>query len=77
MIVEPHSLVRDFPELKDRIHTLKSDAHFHRLQQEYESLDREICRLEEGLEHASDETLEQLKRRRVHLKDELYGLLTA
>ena len=77
MIVEPHSLSRDFPELKERIHQLKGDAHFTRLQQEYDALDREICRLEEGIEHASDETVEHLKLRRVRLKDELYGLLTA
>ncbi|WP_119155026.1 YdcH family protein [Caldimonas tepidiphila] len=75
MIVEPHSLSRDFPELKERIHSLKSDAHFARLQQEYETLDRQICRFEEGIEHASDEEVERLKMRRVHLKDELYGLL--
>lgn len=75
MIVEHHSLARDFPELRERLHALKSDAHFSRLQQEYDHLDREICRLEEGIEHASDEAVEQLKMRRVHLKDELYTLL--
>lgn len=77
MIVEPHTLARDFPEFKERLHELKSDAHFSRLQHEYETLDRQICRLEEGIEHASDEEIEHLKMRRVRLKDELYALLTA
>lgn len=75
MIVDTHPLSRDFPELKERIHALKADAHFSRLQQEYDTLDKEICRLEEGIEHASDEAVEHLKMRRVHLKDELYALL--
>jgi uncharacterized protein YdcH (DUF465 family) len=34
-------------------------------------------RFEQQLEHCSGEELEQLKLRRVHLKDELYALLTA
>ncbi len=76
--VENHSLARDFPEHRARIHELKlGDAHFSRLFAEYESLDREIIRVEGGLEHRSDESLEQLKLRRVRLKDELYAMLVA
>jgi uncharacterized protein YdcH (DUF465 family) len=74
--VDNHSLARDFPEHRARIHELKlGDAHFARLFEEYESLDREIIRVEEGLEHRSDESLEHLKMKRVRLKDELYGML--
>ena len=76
--VEKHPLSVDFPELRDRIHELKThDAHFAKLMSEYEALDREIIRVEEGIEHRSDEALEHLKMRRVRLKDQLYGLLTA
>lgn len=76
--IDKHALATDFPELRDRIHTLKmSDAHFARLLGEYETLDREIIRVEEGIEHRSDEALEHLKMRRVRLKDQLYTMLTA
>jgi len=78
MIQEHHPLAKDFPELKDRIHALKtSSAHFVRLEREYEDLDKEIVRLETGVEHASSTEIEQKKLRRVSLKDELYAMLTA
>lgn len=76
--VEKHALASDFPDLRDRIHTLKTtNAHFAKQAGEYEALDREIIRVEEGIEHRSDEALEHLKMRRVRLKDELYAMLTA
>ena len=76
--IDKHALSSDFPEFRDRIHTLKtSNAHLARLSGEYEALDREIIRVEEGIEHRSDEALEHLKMRRVRLKDELYSMLTA
>jgi uncharacterized protein YdcH (DUF465 family) len=76
--VDKHPLAADFPELRDRIHTLKtSSAHFARQLSEYEALDREVIRIEEGIEHRSDEALEHLKMRRGRLKDELYAMLTA
>lgn len=78
MTLDHHPLAKDFPELKDRIHTLKlSDAHFARLEREYEDLDKAIVRLETGIEHSSSAELEHLKQRRVGLKDELYNLLKA
>lgn len=76
MIQEHHPLAKDFPELKDRIHTLKTgNSHFARLEREYEELDKEIVRMETGVEHASSTDLEGKKQRRVSLKDELYALL--
>ena len=75
--VDKHPLATDFPGLRERIHTLKlSNAHFAKQLIEYEALDREIIRIEEGIEHRSDESLEHLKMRRVRLKDELYRMLT-
>ncbi len=78
MIQEHHPLALDFPELKDRIHALKTgNSHFARLAREYEELDKAIVRLETGVEHASSADLEGKKQRRVSLKDELYALLKA
>ncbi len=73
-----HPLIHDFPELRERIHTLKTtSAHFAKLEREYEDLDKAIVRLENGLEHASSGQLQQLQQRRVTLKDELYAMLKA
>ncbi len=76
MVIDNHPLARDFPELKDRIHTLKtSNSHFARLNADYEAVDKEVIRLETGVEHASDAELETRKKQRVALKDELYAML--
>ncbi len=77
MIIEHHPLGKDFPELRERISALKGHAHFTHLTSEYETVDKSVVRFEQQLEHCSDDELEQLKLRRVHLKDELYALLTA
>lgn len=78
MIQEHHPLAKDFPELKDKIRDLKAgNAHFARLEREYEDLDKEIVRLETGIEHSSSGELENKKQRRVSLKDELYAMLKA
>ena len=78
MIQDHHPLAKDFPELKDKIHSLKtSNAHFAKLEREYEDLDKAIVRLEPGVEHGSSIELEQKKQQRVTLKDELYNMLKA
>jgi uncharacterized protein len=78
MPIEHHrDLAREFPELKQRVHDLKVEsAEFRRLYAEYEALDNEIIRIEHEIETPSDDYTEDLKRRRAHLKDRLYGLLT-
>jgi uncharacterized protein YdcH (DUF465 family) len=76
MLGEHHSLINEFPEYKDRIHELKmNNRHFGRLSEKYESIDKEIFRIEEQIENTTDEHLEELKFKRVQLKDELYALL--
>ena len=77
MTVEHHPLIKDFPELRDRIHALKGHAHFTKLEKEYEDLDKQIVRAENRVENLSDDQVETLKQQRVRLKDELYKLLTA
>jgi uncharacterized protein YdcH (DUF465 family) len=78
MVQDHHPLAKDFPEFKDKIHTLKtSNTHFARLEREYEDLDKAIVRLETGVEHGSSAELEQKQSLRVTLKDELYAMLKA
>ena len=76
MIIDRHSLAKELPEFKDKIHELKmNDRHFARLFDDYHDLDHEVIRIEEGVENTSDEYLESLKKQRLHLKDQLYSIL--
>lgn len=74
----PHGLHEEFPTAAPSITRLRiGDAHFARLATSYEALNREIHRLETDIEPASDEALEQLKKRRLRLKDEIAAMLRA
>ena len=76
MLGEKHDLLHEFPEHKDRIHDLKiSDNHFARLFNEYHDIDREIQRIEQGVENTSDEYLEGLKYKRLNHKDQLLAII--
>ncbi|MEZ5931715.1 MAG: DUF465 domain-containing protein [Alphaproteobacteria bacterium] len=72
----PHELADELPEHKERIHALKtSDAHFARLFDDYHDVNREIHRVEAAGVNIADEHHEELKRRRLQLKDELFQML--
>jgi uncharacterized protein YdcH (DUF465 family) len=72
MHVEHHPLISDFPELREQLHNLRQqDKHFARLADEYEALDKRVCRIEEGIEALDENALATLKTERVLLKDEL------
>ncbi len=76
-LIDNHPLGQEFPELRDRIHQLKTEnAHFGRLFTEYEDIDRAVVRAEQRIDLIVDEELERLKMQRVHLKDKLYKMLT-
>jgi len=76
MPLESHSLVQEFPEMREKIHQLKmSDKHFARLFAEYDAVEHSVHRIEAGIEASSDTHVEALKKLRLKLKDELFGLL--
>ncbi len=78
MYGEHHVLIEDFPDYRETIHRLKvEDADFARLMDEYNRLTKEIEGLEARDEPVTDDYMEARKRERVHLKDRLYGMLTA
>jgi uncharacterized protein YdcH (DUF465 family) len=78
MNIENHNLHHEFPQHHDRIHELKmNDRHFARFFDEYHDVDREVRKIEEGAEAASDQRLETLKLRRLTLKDDLLALIEA
>jgi len=73
MIIEKHDLHHEFPEFSEEIHRLKmNDAHFSQLFKAYCELDQEVHRIKKGTEHNADVYLEQQKKKRLHLKDELF-----
>lgn len=75
-MIEKHDLHHEFPEFGDRIHELKmSNHHFARLFEEYHAINREIVRIEAGVENTKDEYVEELKKQRLSHKDQLYNML--
>jgi uncharacterized protein YdcH (DUF465 family) len=73
---EHHDLVHELPEYREKIHELKvSDKHFAKLFDEYNEVDHEVRRIEQEIETPSDEYTEELKKKRLMLKDELFELL--
>ena len=74
--MDKHDLIHEFPELKEKIHELKtSDNHFRKLFDEYHEVAHEVRRIETGVENTSDEVLNELRVKRLRLKDGLYALL--
>jgi uncharacterized protein len=72
----PNQLDEDFPDMAERIHALKtSNNHFARLIEEYHELNRDIHRIETRIEPTSEDFEEELKRRRLRLKDEIAQML--
>ncbi|MCF6323443.1 MAG: DUF465 domain-containing protein [Gammaproteobacteria bacterium] len=77
MLEHHHDLSREFPEFKTRIHEFKqNDRHLIKLYDQYQEIDKELFRIEEGIETPSDEYTETLKKRRLKIKDELYAMLS-
>lgn len=67
-----------FPEYRDLITRLKTeDAHFTRVFNEHNELDQRIKNMEAHIEAGTPVEIETLKKQKLHLKDELYGILKA
>jgi len=78
MQIDHHDLQQDFPEFVDAILVLKAgNAHFAKLLASYNRLTGKVEDLEEHDMPVADFTLEDMKKHRVQLKDELYHLLLA
>ncbi len=71
-----HDLATEFPKFKDIIHKLKtSDSHFKGLLDRYYDLNKAVHRSEQRIDLLSELEEEQLRKKRLHVKDELYSLL--
>jgi uncharacterized protein YdcH (DUF465 family) len=76
MLGEIHDLVHEFPDLEGKIDEMRANnATFAELMDAYDALDAKVRKLEELGTPVADETIEDLKKERLHLKDQLYDLL--
>ncbi len=71
-----HDLHHDFPDHEVKIHNLRASNHdFLKVSDAYLEVDREIEKIEKELDHAKglveDQHLNELRMRRVHLKDQI------
>ena len=74
----PHELADDFPEHAERIHELKqSDAHFAELVDEYHDVNRTVHRMETEVEPVATHTEEDVRKKRVELKDKIAAYLNS
>ena len=71
-----HPFVSEFSEHRDTIRHLRlADNHFRKMFEEYHQLDDEVARIEEEVEFATDQRMDELKLRRAQLKDALYAVV--
>jgi uncharacterized protein YdcH (DUF465 family) len=71
-----HELAQEFPAHVELIQKLRhADRHFNGLCDRYHSENRDIHRIEAGLEAATDERLETLKKQRLVVADEVATVL--
>lgn len=74
----PHELADEFPHARDILHQLKLDnGHFQNLSEQYHETNREIHRIEAGVDAASDVRSEDLKKQRLALLDQIGEIITA
>lgn len=74
----PHELAEEFPDAVDKMRELKmNNGHFARLFDEYHDVNRSIHRAETDIEPTDDFHMEEMRKQRMRLKDEIYGMLSA
>ena len=78
MIIEHHDLHLEFPEMHDAISSLRDEnPMFARMYATYHRLTGKVEDLEEHDMPIDDFTLEDMKKHRLRLKDDLYYMMLA
>ena len=73
--MEKHDLHHEFPQYESKIHDLKmSNNHFKKLFDEYHFIDKQIHGIESS-QVFTDEELNEMRIKRLHLKDQLLGII--
>ena len=72
----PNEIAEEFPDDHETIHALKmSNGHFGKLADEYREVNRKIHRIETEIEPASDLAMEDFKKQRLALKDQISQMI--
>jgi len=74
-IHEPHELPEEFPEYAERMRALQGDSRFDKLAAAYHKINHEIIMAESNVEPTDDFHLEDMRKERLKLKDQLFVLL--
>jgi len=73
----PHELAQEFPGREADISALKQhDSHFARIVTRYHEVNRAIHRAETNVEPTDDFRMQELRKERLHLKDEVAQTLS-
>lgn len=76
MLGENHSVHQEFPEQHELIEQLMAeDMHFKRIADEYNMIDKEIRGIEMRDSPIDDSAFREMKKKRSHLKDNIYQML--
>lgn len=76
MYILPHDVDHEFPEFSQLIHELKDrDGRLAELLDEYERVNAEIVDIEENDKPFQEFQFEDMKKRRLKVKDEIYFIL--
>ncbi|MEO8389404.1 DUF465 domain-containing protein [Polaromonas sp.] len=71
-----HDIAHEFPQYLQKMRSLKvSNPHFAELFAQYDADNHTIAKYEQGVGVITDEALEDLKKRRLKTKDEIYQIL--
>ncbi len=74
----PQSLHEAFPAEADLLRQLKAeDRHFQLLASRYDEIDQQILQMEAGEDPATGERLEEVKKQRLALLDEIASLIAS
>jgi uncharacterized protein len=72
----PNELDEMFPAAKSLIHQLKqSNPHFAKLAEQYHEINRAVHRMETNVEPVSDETMENERKKRLVILDEISSII--
>jgi Uncharacterized protein conserved in bacteria len=78
MITEHQDLKAEFPELAGRMDQLLAEqGHFARRYEEFTDLTAQIEHIERNDAATGSQSLEEMKKKRLLLKDEIYRMLTS
>ncbi|MBK5935168.1 hypothetical protein C8N32_10158 [Rhodovulum imhoffii] len=74
----PHGLAEDLPDLVDAIREKKEqDAHFARLVEDYQKINEAVHLAETDVEPTDDLHMNEMRKKRMALKDEIFRRVSA